>query len=297
MKSGGIDLGGTKIEARLFDTESHTTLATRRIPTPSENYTAFLDAVQAQIEWLMAQADMRDLPVGLAVPGVLDPDTGRLFAANIVASGQMLGKDLEDRLGRDLPLINDCMAFALSESCGGAGQGFHTVLGLVLGTGVGAGICIDRRLPSRAGGLAVEIGHVAAPAGLVARHGLPLFACGCGRKGCLETYISGTGLANIAEYKLGRRLSAEAVVAENHQDCLDIWADITGDCLVTLQLTLAPHCIVLGGGVSNMSGISQLLERKMASHLLPGLRPPKIMVASHGDSSGARGAALLAVHS
>ncbi|MGJ8612325.1 MAG: ROK family protein, partial [Octadecabacter sp.] len=164
MISGGIDLGGTKIEARLFDADGHATLATRRVPTPTESYGAFLDALQAQIEWLMEQADAPDLPIGIAVPGLLDPETGRLFAANIVASGQLVGADISARLGRDIPLLNDCMAFALSEACGGAGDGFGNVLGLILGTGVGAGFCTDGRMPMRAGGLAVEIGHVAAPA-------------------------------------------------------------------------------------------------------------------------------------
>lgn len=297
MKRGGIDLGGTKIEARLFDETGDVTLVSRRLPTPNDSYGAFLDALQAQIEWLMDQADTRDLPIGIAVPGILDPNTGCLFAANIVASGHAISVDLKARLGRDFPLINDCMAFALSEGCGGAGDGFHRVVGLILGTGVGAGICIDRCLQPRAGGLAVEIGHVAAPAALIARHGLPLFACGCGRRGCLETYVSGTGLANIAEHKLGMRLSAEVLIAKNHQNCLDIWGDFTAECLVTMQLTLAPDCIVLGGGVSNMPEIAEILEHKMADHLFTGLIPPKIAVAAHGDSSGARGAALLAVQS
>lgn len=297
MICGGIDLGGTKIEARLFEGAEARTVETRRIPTPRDSYAGFLDGLCAQIDWLAEISGRADLPVGIAVPGIVNPDTDMLFAANIVASGQPLGRDLAARYGRGFSVVNDCMAFTLSEADGGAGEGHDTVVGLILGTGVGAGFSAGRVLPARHGGIAVEIGHVAAPASALARHGLPLLTCGCGRSGCLETYVSGTGLANIAEAKLGQRLSAETLVAENHQDCLEIWADITGECLVTLQLTLAPRCIVLGGGVSKMPGVTDILRQSMARHMVTGMELPQIVTAAHGDSSGARGAALMAVRS
>ncbi|MDO6511848.1 ROK family protein [Celeribacter halophilus] len=295
MICGGIDLGGTKIEARLFEGAAAQTSTSRRIPTPTESYESFLDGLGEQIEWLLDQSGTQNLPIGIAVPGVIDPQTQLMFAANIVATGQTLGPELKSRYGRNLPVVNDCMAFTLSEAHGGAGDAFETVVGLILGTGLGAGVSQNKTLLKRHGGLAVEIGHSAAPATAIARHDLPLFQCGCGRIGCLETYISGTGLSNIAEARLGKRLSAETVVKDKHQDCLDIWADITGECLVTLQMTLAPDCIVLGGGLSNMPHIVEKLNESMAAHAFSGLPLPELRIAQHGDSSGARGAALMAV--
>lgn len=294
---GGIDLGGTKIEARLFDGATAQTAKTRRIATPSDSYESFLDGLGAQIDWLLDQSGEPNLPIGIAVPGLIDPQTHVMFAANIVASGHALGPDLETRYGRMLPVVNDCMAFTLSEARGGAGDAFETVVGLILGTGLGAGVSHNKVLLKRHGGMAVEIGHAAAPATAIARHDLPLFPCGCGRVGCLETYVSGTGLSNIAEARLGKRLTAETIVKDNHKDCLAVWADITGECLVTLQMTLAPDCIVLGGGLSNVPGITDILRDSMATHGFAGLPLPDIRLAQHGDSSGARGAALMAVGS
>ncbi|MEM1129336.1 MAG: ROK family protein [Pseudomonadota bacterium] len=295
MICGGIDLGGSKIEARLFEGAEARTVDAKRVPTPGESYDALLAALGQQVAWLEAQAGRADLPVGIAVPGFLDPETGRLFAANLVASGHPLARDLNAQVGREVVAVNDCMGFTLSEAVGGAGDAYHSVMGLILGTGVGGGLALGRQLAPRHGGVGVEIGHVGAPARSVARHGLPLFPCGCGRLGCIETYMSGTGLANIAEHKLGQRLSAEALVAEGQDACLEIWADIAGECLVTIQLTLAPDCIVLGGGLSNMPGIADRLRDAMAGHALTDMALPEIVVAKHGDSSGARGAALLAL--
>lgn len=295
MIRGGIDLGGTKIEARLFEGPQAKTADVRRIPTPQDSYAALLDRLVEQIDWLIAASGGEsNMPIGIAVPGIVDARTGVVFAANIPGSGQSIGRDLERRLRRSFTMVNDCMAFALSEADGGAGDAHHAVMGLIIGTGVGGGFCIDHKLAPRHGALAVEIGHVGLPASAVARHGLPLWPCGCGRIGCMETCVSGTGLANIAAHKLGRRLSAETLVAEGHQDILDIWTDIAGECLLTIQLTLAPDCIVLGGGLSNLPNAAQTLTRSLAHHAFGDVDLPEIVVAQHGDSSGARGAALIA---
>lgn len=291
---GGIDLGGTKIEARLFNKTNMETIDVKRIATPHESYEALLHGLIEQTQWLMDCAQTSSLLIGVAVPGIVSPTDGSVFTANTRAKNHTIGKDLQNHFGREFSVVNDCMAFALSEANGGAGQGAKTVMGLILGTGAAGGYCIDGKFPPRHNGLAIEIGHVGIPAIAIARHDLPIWDCGCGRKGCMETYISGTGLSNIAEYKTGKRSSAEALVASSDKTSLNIWADITGECLSTIQLMLDPDCVVLGGGLSNMPGITERLTDSMKRHKLADVSLPSIKVAQHGDSSGARGAALLA---
>lgn len=293
---GGIDLGGTKIEARLFDGPDFQPVDVNRIATPVHDYDAMLAALISQIEWLFGKASgNRDIPVGIAIPGIVHPHTGIVFTANIPASNRSIGDDLSGKLKRRFIVVNDGMAFAVSEARKGAADGYRSVMSLVLGTGVGGGFCMDGALTHRHGNLAVEIGHVALPASAIARHGLPLWRCGCGRMACMETCISGTGLSNLAEFKLGQRLPAENLVGEEHSEVLDIWADIAGECLLTIQLVLDPDCIVLGGGLSQMTNVTQRLTTSLETHALSLTQIPDIVIARHGDSSGARGAALLAI--
>ncbi|WP_373635070.1 ROK family protein [Yoonia sp. SS1-5] len=295
MICGGIDLGGTKIEARIFEGPAANTAQVQRIPTPTTSFDAMLDGLSEQIDWLVASSASPEMPIGIAVPGIVDPETGIVFAANIPTDPKRsIAADLAQRHNRPFALVNDCMAFTLSEADGGAAGAYQTVMGLILGTGVGGGFAINRALAPRHGAIAVEIGHVGIPAAAIARHDLPLWPCGCGRLGCMETCVSGTGLSNIAAHKLGQRLDAMDLVAGGHHDIIDIWADIAGECLLTIQLTLAPDCIVLGGGVSNLPGITARLSAAMKSHALGDMPLPDIVLARHGDSSGARGAALVA---
>ncbi|KPP91411.1 MAG: N-acetylglucosamine kinase NagK [Rhodobacteraceae bacterium HLUCCA08] len=296
MLCGGIDIGGTKIEARLFDATGADLHKTRRVPTPRDAFAPMAEALADQVRWLEATGGGR-FPIGLSVAGIIDPTTGESFAANIPATGRSIPDGVEALTGRRLPIVNDCMAFAYSEAHGGAGDGARSVMGLILGTGVGGGLCIDGHLPHRHAGLAVEIGHLGAPARALERHGLPLRACGCGRLGCMEVYISGTGLANLSEWTLGRRLSGEQLSDSTDPEAaatLDIWADIAGECLDTIQIMLDPDCIVIGGGVSNLPGIAAMLTDSLARHRLGKARLPRITTPRHGDSSGARGAALIA---
>ncbi|MDV7141449.1 ROK family protein [Tropicimonas sp. TH_r6] len=293
MLCGGIDLGGTKIEARLFDGEAALTVETRRIPTPQSSFAEMMAGLEEQVAWLEGHAP--GLPIGVAIPGVIDPVTEENFASNIPATGHSVGRQLALDTGRAIPVVNDCMAFAFSEAHGGAGTAFHSVMGLVLGTGVGGGFCLGSRLAYRHAGLAVEIGHVGISARALARHDLPLWKCGCGRVACMENYISGTGLARLAEWKLGETLTGRELEAHPRaEDVLTIWADLTADCLDTIQLLLDPDCIVFGGGVSNMPGAVERLEAAFGALRLGSVRLPTLRIAQHGDSSGARGAALVA---
>ncbi len=288
---GAIDLGGTKIEARLFGPGMET-LASHRLPTPRGGFTTFLDALAAQVRWIEAEALSDSLPIAIALPGIIDPQTGHVSAANIPTGEHSLAAAMAARIGRRLPLVNDAMAFAWSEAHGGAGAGASTVLGLILGTGVGAGVVVDGRLPVRHGGLAVEIGHTGMPARALLRHALPLWPCGCGRAGCVESYISGPGLVRLCEHAGLGPLTPEAAAHEPR--ALALWADLVGEVLATAQLMFDPQVIVLGGGLSMLPDAAALLTAALDRLRLPAARMPAIRLARHGDSSGARGAAMLA---
>lgn len=294
---GGIDLGGTKIEARLFG-DGMEVLQTRRVPTPAEDFERFADALAGEIRWLGETAGDPALPVGVALPGTVDPRTGRVFAANIPVSGHDLPAALHARLGRAVLLGNDAMAFAVSEAEGASGESFACVAGLILGTGVSAGLCIHGAVPPRLNGMAVEIGHAGMPARALHRHGLPLFQCPCGALACVERYVSGPGLSTLCETLLGERLAPAAIAARGDaaaERVLAVWSDLAAECLLTLQLTLDPDCIVLGGGLSRMPGLVERLAPALDARLLGNTRAPALRLARHGDSSGARGIALLAL--
>ncbi|MFV0410632.1 MAG: ROK family protein [Paracoccus sp. (in: a-proteobacteria)] len=299
VSCGAIDLGGTKIEARLFDADM-TTLDTSRVPTPREDFDVFIDALSGQIRWLEEQAGDSDLPVAISIAGMIDPETGIATAANIPASGHSIAQALAIALGRHLPLFNDCMAFAYSEAHGGAGEGAASVLGIILGTGVGGGLVIRGDLPPRHAGLAVEIGHLGMPARALARHRLPVWRCGCGRDGCTEAYVSGTGLGRLAEWSgLPETGPAQIAAAAARGDAaaekvMEIWADLAGEMLYAAQLMHDPEVIVLGGGLSNIADLPQRLTSALTRQRLGNARLPQIRRAVHGDSAGARGAALMA---
>src|SRR5438309_9310565 len=201
----GVDIGGTKIEALALDPAGREILR-RRIPTPRGDYAATLAAVAGLVR------EMGDGTVGIGIPGALSRATGRVKNANSTwLIGRPLKQDLERALGHEVRLENDANCFALSEAIDGAGQGARVVFGAILGTGVGAGIVVDRRLLVGRNAIAGEWGHNPLP--LPAAADLPLPACYCGRSGCIETYLSGPGLARDHEQLTGKRLAAEEVVS------------------------------------------------------------------------------------
>ncbi len=301
MTAGAIDVGGTKIESRLFDAGLRT-IATRRVPTPAGDFESFVAALEAETRWLLDGAGNPALPVGIGLPGLMDPSSGLCFAANLPISGRNVRAELVARLGRPIVFGHDCLSFAYSEAHGGAGEDFETVVGLIMGTGLAAGVCIDGRIPPRHNGMALEIGHVGVPGRLLERLHLPLRTCGCGKPGCFEAYVSGPGLAALARHELGVPLSPPELAARAAADdagarrVLGIWTDLAAECLLTLQLLFDPDCVVLGGGLSRMTGIMDLLAPALAERRLGHARPPVLRLADHGDSSGARGMALLALH-
>lgn len=298
MQSGAIDIGGTKMQAELFGPGMES-LDGRRVPTPGD-YEGFLVALVDQILWLRTRAAQDDLPVALSLAGFQDPQTGRAVASNIPVMGQDLLGDLEARLGWRPRVLGDCDAFALSEAVDGAGAGARVMLGLIIGTGMAAGLCIDGRLGPRACGQGVEIGHVGMPARAIRALGLPDFECGCGLVGCIEKYVAGPGLANLGQARIGQPITGEEMAAGLAAGDARIgglfadWCELVAEALSIMQMMHDPDVIVLGGGLSLLPDLIPRLSEAFSRHGLPSYahRPP-LRLAQHGAAGGTRGAALL----
>ncbi len=293
--AAGIDLGGTKIEAQVYDS-AWRLIDRHRIETPRD-YDALVTAVAAQIDWATDKAGA--VPVGISAAGLINPATGLALTANLPATGKPFRKDIEAASGRSVAFLNDCRAFTLSEARFGAGRGAEVVAGLILGTGVGGGLSVGGRLvqgPSSVGG---EFGHYAAPAHLVLRHGLPVMGCGCGRTGCIETLVSGPGLTRVAERITGRHLSPPQIAADRHGDpkvqaAWQVWCDLVAELLQTLITVADPDIVVLGGGLSQIDGVERDIAASLALAGLKDFALPSVVLAEGGDASGARGAAYAA---
>lgn len=296
---GGIDLGGTKIEACLFDEEFNAVLK-HRTATPTDSFDALLRALLDQYGWLRAQAGSSRLTVGFGIPGLVEAETGLALTANLPSMGKPLRQELSRLLGFDAPMENDCKCFALSEANGGAGEGFDTVFGLILGTGCGGGVCYRGQLVTGRNGLPGEVGHTGISVSAAPGRSFPVRVCKCGRQGCYETVVSGPGMMALAKALHGLEMTAEEIAeraAVNDpiaSDVLTVWADVLCELLRSIQATVDPDCVVLGGGLSRMQGITELLVERMPAHMIGGTRHPVIRVARFGDSSGVRGAAMLA---
>lgn len=294
MIAAGIDLGGTKAEVQLFDA-AWTPVASRRDTTP-DDYDALVVMLTAQIAWARAQAGS-DLPIGIGAAGLVNPATGLVLAANLCASGFPLPADIAKAAHTRITYMNDCKALALSEAVFGAGAGQRTVLSITLGTGIGGAIAVDGALLQGPTQMAGEVGHTAAPAHLVVKHGLPLVPCGCGRIGCAETLIAGSGLTRLAHALTGQSLAAPDIAARRHADMQPVWAvwcDLVADLLRNLTLTIDPDIIVLGGGLSQIAGVADDISAALTRAQLADFAMPSIVIATGGETSGARGAAYAA---
>lgn len=301
-RAGGIDLGGTKIEATLFD-ENWQSVVSKRETTPTDSYEALLERLAEAISWLESQAGDGWLPIGVGVPGFQSRSTGIALTANLPASGHSFSADLIARTGRPLSFENDCNCFALSEAVLGAGQRYRSVFGLILGTGIGGGIVLDGGLIRDKNGASGEYGHLGISYSVLKECGLEALPCGCGRVGCYETYLAGPGLSRLAKHVVGQSVAAREVAQRAAagdtamQEVMALWARIAGDLICTLQCTIDPECIVLGGGLSKIPELPRIMQDAALDLLLPQTELPAIVLAQNGDSSGTRGAALAAYNS
>jgi predicted NBD/HSP70 family sugar kinase len=294
MKTAGIDIGGTKIEVQVFD-DNWVEVARHRTATPKE-YASIVTAVVDQIQWAEREAGPI-IAVGIGAAGLVNPKTGRALTANLAASGHPFPADIALKAGRAVTYVNDCRALALSEAVFGAGQGKRVVMALIIGTGVGGGIAVDQGLlpgPTATGG---EFGHTAAPAHIAAEHGLPVYECGCGRMGCIETYVAGPGLERLAHFVTGQRLTTKEIAARRTTDMAHVWAiwcAFAAEMIHSLTLTVDPDVIVLGGGLSAIPGVVDDLSAAARTSQIAGFDAAPIVLAQGGDASGARGAAFAA---
>jgi N-acetylglucosamine kinase len=295
MIAAGIDLGGTKIEAQVFDS-GWQVVARNRIPTPSD-YDGLVAAMADLVGWAEAQA-RPGLPVGISAAGLVNPATGLALTANLSATGHPFPADIAVRARRPVTYLNDCRALTLSEAVFGVARGMSPAVGLVLGTGIGGGVAVNGRLVEGPAALGGEFGHFAIAAGPVVAHGLPVLRCGCGAMGCTETLIAGPGLSRLAFALTGQDLSAPQIAALRGTPEGDrvwaVWCALAAELLKTLCLVLDPACIVLGGGLSKIAGVTEDLAAALQAIQLPGFTIPRLVLAEGGDASGARGAAYAA---
>ncbi|PWG18670.1 ROK family protein [Salibaculum griseiflavum] len=296
MIAAGIDLGGTKSEVQLFDSD-WTQVASRRDDTPKD-YAALVECVADQVRWALDQAGA-PLPVGVGAAGLVDAK-GNAFTANLVASGHPFPADIAKASGHAVTYVNDCRALALSEAVFGAGRGHRTVMSLILGTGIGGGVVVDGSLHTGPTGTGGEYGHSPAAAAVVARHGLPIHSCGCGRQGCVETYVAGPGLCRMAKDLCEQAYDPEEIGRHRHNDeeaarVWAVWLEMMGELMLTMVQTVDPDCIVIAGGLSRIEGLVSDLTEALAAAQIKGFDTPPILLAEGGDASGARGAAFAAL--
>jgi len=292
----GIDLGGTKIEAIALSATG-TTLARRRIDTPRDDYPGTLAAIAALVAAVEAETGTNG-SIGVGTPGSLSPFTGRMRNANSTwLNGRALDRDLAQALGRTVRLANDADCFALSEATDGAGAGARSVFGVIIGTGTGAGIVVDGHPLAGPNGIAGEWGHNPLPWPEPGE--IPGPQCYCGRRGCIETFVSGPGLAAGFARATGRDLTAAQVAAaaqagdQEAIGALNLHADQLARGLASVINILDPEVIVLGGGLSNLAHLYKTLPPLIKRWLFCDGIATRLAPPLHGDSSGVRGAAWL----
>jgi predicted NBD/HSP70 family sugar kinase len=292
----GIDLGGTKIEGVLIDTQ-HVILKRLRVATPADDYAATLN--------LMAQliADLQqDLPqvatVGIGTPGAVSLLNGRMKNCNSTClNNQFLQRDLEALLGYSIRIANDADCFALSEAVDGAASNARSVFGVIIGTGTGGGVVINGQLLSGPNRIAGEWGHNRMP-GIDREFTDEARRCYCGRINCIETFLSGPGFSQTYQNLAGKFLAAHEIVARVDTDApaveaLDLYYLHLAFALSQVINVLDPEVIVLGGGMSNIDSIYTEVPKRWSSYVFSDSVETRLCKAMHGDSSGVRGAAWL----
>jgi len=301
----GIDLGGTKIEGAVLG-RSGEIKARRRIAAPQGDYRATVDAVASLAESLQREAG-EPCTIGLGMPGSISPRTGRVQNANSTwLNGTAFHRDLETRfqstLGVTVRTANDANCFALSEATDGAAAGARTVFAVILGTGCGGGIVIDGRLVDGPRGIGGEWGHNPLP--WPTADELQIAPCWCGRRGCLETWLSGPAVAADHQRVTGETLTCEAIAAHAAdgsggtqtklaRGTLARHADRVARALATVINLIDPDVIVIGGGLSALPHLYNEVPRLTAPYVFADKPAVEIRPPRWGDASGMRGAAWL----
>jgi fructokinase len=292
----GIDLGGTKIEGIVLAPDG-AELARERVATPVGDYPGTLAAIRDLVAALERDVGHR-CPVGIGMPGSWSRATGLIKNSNSVClNGQPLHRDLETLLQRPLRFANDADCFALSEATDGAAAGAAVVFGVIVGTGTGGGIVVDGRLVTGPNGIAGEWGHNPLPWPRATE--LPGPDCYCGLQGCIETWLSGPGLARDYRDRQGEALAADEIDRRATagdgpaRECLQRHADRMARALASVINVIDPDVIVLGGGVSNIDTLYTAVPALWTRYVFSDRVDTRLVRAAHGDSSGVRGAAWL----
>jgi fructokinase len=309
----GIDLGGTKTEIIVLDANNYKELYRKRVPSPRDDYQK---TVRNMADLVFEAERALDIDgaarVGVGIPGIVSRETGLVKNANSTwLIGHPLDRDLSDALDRPVIFENDANCFALSEAIDGAGKGQKVVFGVIIGTGTGGGIVVDGQVINGRNQLGGEWGHNQLP--WMNEEELSLAAdkttfwghCYCGRCGCIEAFLSGPGFKNY--YNFLAKNSEESELS-NHDirklyedgdrlalSVMDVYEDRLARGLASVINFLDPDVIVLGGGMSNLSNLYKNVIEKISPYIFgKDELSTSIVKAVHGDSSGVRGAALLA---
>ncbi len=304
----GIDLGGTKIEGIALGDDGHE-LARRRVSTPRDDYEGTLTAIAALAADLERAAGREraspstslrasKVTVGVGIPGAMSPKTGLVKNANSTwLNGRPLDRDLQARLVRPVRVANDANCFALSEAVDGAAAGARVVFGVIIGTGTGGGVVVDGAVLEGPNRIAGEWGHNPMPWPDGAERPGP--ACYCGLTGCIETFLSGPGLARDHERGAGARLSPEEIASRAARGepaattTLARYHARMARALASVINVLDPDVIVLGGGLSHIESLYTQVPIIWGDFVFSDAVQTALVKARHGDSSGVRGAAWL----
>ena len=292
----GLDWGGTKLEAIALDPLTNEEIARNRVDSPKDNYQKIIDTVHKLI--LETAGKEKNITVGIGMPGSLHPKTGLVQVSNTKAlEGQNVKNDIEAKLGFEVKIANDADCLALSEAVDGAGKDYNSVFAVILGTGVGAGYVVEKKLISGPNKLTGEWGQNPIPGPMdeyeksVKRH--------CGRVGAIEVFLSGPGLENWYEFKTNNKKSSRDIVElyrnENNiaLEIMDTYFERTARAFSSFVNILDPDVIVCGGGMSEINEIYDILPEKIIPYLASDIFLTPIIKAKHGSSSGVRGAAHL----
>ena len=291
----GIDLGGTKTEVMVLDPEGQSVYR-RRVTTPADSYDAILDLISRLVREAETELGLH-ASVGIGTPGAISRRTGLLRNSNTVCmNGRPFASDLEARLEREVRIENDANCFALSEALGGAGRGYPTVFGVIIGTGTGGGLVIDGKLVNGPHAISGEWGHNPLP-WQRSIDGSP--SCYCGKSACIETFLSGPGLEHNYRLRFGESRSSHEIIAgasagdDACEAMMALYHDQMARSLAQLINILDPHVIVLGGGMSNIDSIYEEVPKLLPAYVFSDFVETPLLAAARGDASGVYGAALL----
>jgi len=292
----GIDMGGTKIEGIAL-ADSGEELLRIRIKSPRHDYEATVEAITGVVRRIEAETDQKGT-VGIGIPGAISPQTGLVKNANSTwIIGRQFDVDLEKAMARKIRLANDANCLAVSEAVDGAGAGAKVVFAIIIGTGCGGGIAIDQKVHGGLHSIAGEWGHISL--GWMRPEEYPGVDCYCGQRGCLETFISGTGFENEYEKQTGVHKSGREIAELLEQNDADaekvtqIYENRLARAIATAVNIIDPDVLVLGGGMSNLARLYKNLPALVQKWTFGGEFTTPIRPAKHGDSSGVRGAAWL----